>query len=47
MTSHLTQKMTKMTSHYDPKNDQNDQSMTDYHLVMMSQKMTKMTSHYG
>ena len=24
----MTQKMTKMTTHYAPKNDQNDQSMT-------------------
>ena len=39
-----------MTSHDDPKNDQNDQSMSqwfDYYVVMMTQKMTKMTSHYG
>ena len=39
-----------MTSHDDPKNDQNDQSMSqwfDYYVVMMTQRMTQMTSHYG
>ena len=53
----MPQKMTKMTSrwkimsgHDDPKNDQNDQSMSQWivtHLVMMTPKMTKMTTHYG